>query len=191
MKRQDRRNLSIFVVLMVVLGLTVVLGYQMNSPATTAAVQSAETKPLPKAATANDARIRLDIVENPETDTDVGQKNLFQYGQRRPPAEAARPTVQATTSPRPAETEPRPVTTPPVVTQTPPPPPPIPLKFTGFAVVESSLTAFLSDDSTSKHFNVTAGEVLMGRYRITQISERAVEVEDLQHNRRQTLALQK
>jgi hypothetical protein len=53
------------------------------------------------------------------------------------------------------------------------------------------LTAFITDDATSRHFNVSAGEVLMGRYRITQITDKIVEVEDLQHQRRQTLALQK
>ena len=178
MNRQDRQRLRIFLVLIGVLGLTLVLGYRMNRPPTTAAVQSPETKPAAKAPTASEARIRLDIVESPETAGEIGQKNLFQYGQR-PPA----PVPQ---------TVPPPVITPPVpiVPAGPPPPPPIPLKFTGFAIVNSTLTAFLADDS-SRHFNVTAGEVLMGRYRITQISDRAVEVEDLQYNRRQVLALQK
>jgi len=57
--------------------------------------------------------------------------------------------------------------------------------------MNSSLTAFLTDDSGVKHYNVSAGEVLMGRYRITQITDKAVEVEDIQFNRRQTLGLQK
>jgi hypothetical protein len=57
--------------------------------------------------------------------------------------------------------------------------------------MNSSLTAFLTDESGVKHYNVSAGEVLMGRYRITQITDKSVEVEDIQFNRRQTLALQK
>ena len=187
MSRQDRQKLSIFFVLIVVLGLTLVLGYRMNRPPTTAAVQSAEAKPAAKPPTASDARIRLDIVENPETRGSIGEKNLFQYGQRR-----SAPAPQTLPSDSPSSATPPPAITQPVpiVPPQPPPPPPIPLKFTGFAIVNSSLTAFLADDS-SRHFNVTAGEILMGRYRMTQITDRAVEVEDLQYNRRQTLPLQK
>ena len=170
------------------LALTLVLGYRMNRPATTSAVQSPETKPTTKAPTASDARIRLDIVENPDSAQDIGQKNLFQYGQRRIPSrppgatEEVKPAVPAVTQPVPVVPQ-----TPPL----PPPPPPIPLKFTGFAVLNSSLTAFLADESGLRHYNVSAGEVLMGRYRITQITDKTVEVEDLQFSRRQTLPLQK
>jgi hypothetical protein len=171
-----------------VLGLTVVLGYRMNRPPSTAAVQSEEPAPAAEPTPASDARIRLDIVENPDTDANVGQKNLFQYGQRR-----AAPTVVPPPGPGGPLTNapPQVIAQPaPIVPAGPPPPPPIPLRFTGFAVVNSSLTAFLSDDS-SRNFIVNAGEVLLGRYRITQITDRAVEVEDLQYNRRQMLALQK
>ena len=52
------------------------------------------------------------------------------------------------------------------------------------------MTAFLTDDA-SRHYNVSAGEILMGRYRITQLSPTFVEVEDIETNRRQTLPLLK
>jgi len=189
MSRRDRQRLSIFVVLFGVLVLTLVLGYRMNRPPTTAAVQTPETKPATKIPAASDARIRLDIVENPDNSADIGQKNLFQYGQRREPSRPVSPGAAAAAKPPvPVVTQPTPVVPPPVV---PPPPPPIPFRFSGFAVMNSSLTAFLTDESGVKHYNVSAGEVLMGRYRITQITDRAVEVEDIQLNRRQTLALQK
>ena len=187
MTRHDRQRLSIFLVLIVVLGLTLVLGYRMNRPPTTAAVQTPETRQASKAPTASDARIRLDIVENPEKQGDIGQRNLFQYGQRRPAPQTIPPAPQNTAPALPPAAS----QAPPIVPAGPPPPPPIPLKFTGFAVVSSSLTAFLTDDAATRHFNVTAGEVLMGRYRITQITDKVVEVEDLQFNRRQVLALQK
>jgi hypothetical protein len=190
MSRRDRQRLSIFFVLIVVLALTLVLGYRMNSPAPASAVQSPETKPATKAPTANDARIRLDIVENPDTAQDIGQKNLFQYGERRVPSRPGpdRPP-QEVKPPVPPVTQPVPVV--PQTPPPPPPPPPIPLKFTGFAVLNSSLTAFLTDDAGLRHYNVSTGEVLMGRYRITQISDKTVEVEDLQLSRRQSLPLQK
>jgi len=190
MSRRDRQRLSIFVVLIGVLVLTLVLGYRMNRPPTTAAVQTPETKPATKAPAASDARIRLDIVENPDNAANSGQKNLFQYGQRRDPS---RPIPSGATGaakpPVPVITQPAPVVPPPPAL--PPPPPPIPFRFSGFAVVNSSLTAFLTDEAGVKHYNVSAGEVLMGRYRITQITDKAVEVEDTQLNRRQMLALQK
>jgi hypothetical protein len=189
MSRRDRQRLSIFFVLIGVLALTLVLGYRMNRPATTAAVQSPEAKPTTKVLVASDARIRLDLVENPDNAADIGQKNLFQYGQRR---EISRPVPPGRTEvakpPVPSVTQPAPVVPPPAG---PPPPPPVPFRFSGFAVMNSSLTAFLTDESGVKHYNVSAGEVLMGRYRITQITDKSVEVEDIQFNRRQTLALQK
>jgi hypothetical protein len=190
MSRRDRQRLSIFVVLIAVLVLTLVLGYRMNSPATTSAVQAPETKPAAKAPTANDARIRLDIVENPDSAQDIGQKNLFQYGERRAPSTpVTRGRTAEVKPPVPVVTQPVPVV--PQTPPPPPPPPPIPLRYTGFAVVSSSLTAFLTDESGVKHYNVSAGEVLMGRYRISQITDKTVEVEDLQFSRRQMLALQK
>jgi hypothetical protein len=58
--------------------------------------------------------------------------------------------------------------------------------------LNSSLTGFLNGRVRSEALhNVSAGEVLMGRYRITQITDKALEIEDLQFNRRQMLALQK
>lgn len=189
MSRRDRQRLSVFFILIGVFVLTLVLGYRMNGPATTAAVQSPETKPTTNALTASDARIRLDIVDNPDSDGNIGQKNLFQYGQRREPSRQVSPGATAAAKPPvPAVTQPVPVVPPPAL---PPPPPPIPFRFTGFALLNSSLTGFLTDESGVKHYNVSAGEVLMGRYRITQITDKALEIEDLQFNRRQTLALQK
>jgi hypothetical protein len=56
--------------------------------------------------------------------------------------------------------------------------------------VNSSLTAFLADDF-ARHYNVTVGEVLMGKYRVSQITDATVEIEDLEASRRQTLPLLK
>jgi hypothetical protein len=188
MKKQDRQRLNILIVLLAVLALTLVLGYRMNQPPSTAAVQTAETKSSPTAPAASDARIRLDLVEKPEASEDIGRHNVFQYRRSAvpavPPESRLSPPV-------------RPNLPPPVVRQPgptgPPPPPPIPLKYQGFAVVNSgtgSFMAFLTDEM-QKHYNVTVGEVLLGRFRITRISDNAVEVEDLEYNRRQTLPLVK
>jgi hypothetical protein len=190
MKKQVRQRLNILIVLVVVFALTLVLGYRMNQPPSTAAVQTGETKSSPTAPAASDARIRLDLVEKPEASQDIGRHNVFQYS--RPAAPPAVPEESRLNPPARPNLPPPPVARPPGPTG-PPPPPPIPLKYQGFAVVNSgtgSFMAFLTDE-TQKHYNVTVGEVLLGRFRITRISDNAVEVEDLEYNRRQTLPLVK
>jgi hypothetical protein len=193
MTKKDRTNLSILIVLLFVLGLTLVLVYRMNQPptATIAAVPTAgAAKPSANPPTANDARIRLDLVEKATDEGGIGKKNLFQYRQAPPPPPA--PPRQGSI----ASALSLPAVNPPaqqVVRSTPPappPPPPITLKYQGFAKSSpDAMTAFLADDT--RHFNVTVGEVLMGRFRIAGITDKSVDVEDLEYNRRQILPLVK
>ena len=200
MSKQDRQKFSILVVLLVVLGMTAVLGYRMNQPPTTAAVQVPETKISANPPAPTDARIRLDLIEKAEgSQEEIGRKNVFQY--QKPPA--SRPPVpgsggSASTTPGPQQPAPPlfglpPTTSGSSASAAPPGPPPIPLKYQGYAVENApggQMTAFLTDDA-SRHYNVTPSEILMGRYRINQISTASVEVEDLETNRRQTLPLLK
>jgi len=189
MTKQDRQKLSILSVLIGVLALTVVLGYRMNQPPTTAAVQPSEPKTSANPPAASDARIRLDLVES-VTEGNIGKRNLFQYQQTPPPVAAS---VSRGAAPPNIRNTPPPQTTFPVQTPRPlgpPQPPPIGLKYQGFAATlapNRGFTAFLSDDS--RHYNVTVGEVLMGRFRIASITDKSVEVEDLEYNRRQILPL--
>ena len=200
MSKQDRQKFSILIVLLVVLGMTAVLGYRMNQPPTTAAVQVPETKISANPPAPTDARIRLDLIEKAEgSQEEIGRKNVFQY--QKPPA--SRPPVPGSggsASTRPGSEQPAPpsVGLPPTTSGSsasaaPPGPPPIPLKYQGYAAESApggQMTAFLTDDA-SRHYNVTPSEILMGRYRINQISTASVEVEDLETNRRQTLPLLK
>ena len=200
MSKQDRQKFSILIVLLVVLGMTAVLGYRMNRPPTTAAVQVPETKTSANPPAPTDARIRLDLIEKAEgSKEEIGRKNVFQY--QKPPA--SRPPVpgssgSASTTPGPQQPAPPlfglpPTTSGSSASAAPPGPPPIPLKYQGYAVENApggQMTAFLTDDA-SRHYNVTPSEILLGRYRINQISTASVEVEDLETNRRQTLPLLK
>ncbi|PYS14153.1 MAG: hypothetical protein DMG17_17405 [Acidobacteria bacterium] len=200
MSKQDRQKFSILMVLLVVLGMTAVLGYRMNQPPTTAAVQVPETKTSANPPAPTDARIRLDLIEKAEgSQEEIGRKNVFQY--QKPPA--SRPPVpgsggSASTTPGPQQPAPPlfglpPTTSGSSASAAPPGPPPIPLKYQGYAAESApggQMTAFLTDDA-SRHYNVTPSEILMGRYRINQISTASVEVEDLETNRRQTLPLLK
>lgn len=195
MTPQDRQRIKILVVLLFVLAVTLTLGYRMNREPIVVNVQAGDAKTSANPAQ-NDARIRIDLVEKPEASENVGRTNLFQY--RQPKAAAPPPGAQQPGAvPAPPGTGPsmsggpmlqRPAGPPP-----PPPPPPIPLKYIGFAVVNSqngSLVAVLGDD-LNRHYNVTVGEVLFGRYRIVRVTDTSVEVEDLEYNRRQTLPLLK
>jgi hypothetical protein len=204
MSKQDRQKFSILIVLLVVLGMTAVLGYRMNQPPTTAAVQVPETKTSANPPAPTDARIRLDLMEKAEgSKEEIGRKNVFQYQKPPAPPAASRPSVpgsggSASTTPGPQQPVPPSVGLPPTASGpsasvAPPGPPPIPLKYQGYAVESApggQMTAFLTDDA-SRHYNVTPSEILMGRYRINQISTASVEVEDLETNRRQTLPLLK
>jgi len=200
MSKQDRQKFSILMVLLIVLGMTAVLGYRMNQPPTTAAVQVPETKTSANPPAPTDARIRLDLIEKAEgSQEEIGRKNVFQY--QKPPA--SRPPVpgsggSASTTPGSEQPAPPSVGLPPTTSGSsasaaPPGPPPIPLKYQGYAAESApggQMTAFLTDDA-SRHYNVMPSEILMGRYRINQISTASVEVEDLETNRRQTLPLLK
>jgi hypothetical protein len=192
MSKQDRQKLSILIVLLVVLGLTVVLGYRMNQPETTNAVQAPAPKTSEKPPTAIDAKLRLDLVEKETGQEDAGRKNPFEYHQTPPPAP---PPTQRGLIPA-ANTGPPELGLPSAQFRpgqvAPPGPPPIPLKYQGYAVSTAPggpFTAFIADDS--RHYNVTVGEVLMGRYRILGISDKTVDVEDLELNRRQSLPIVK
>src|SRR5262249_30227289 len=135
-----------------------------------------------------------DLVDKSAGSQNIGRNNVFQYRQASAPPGSSK--NRSGTS-EPPETAPTASTsTPPVLSRpqppAPPPLPPIPFKYQGFAIIaaNNTLTAFLSDDS-SRHYNVTAGEILMGRYRIVQVSDKSVEVEDVENSRRQTLPLVK
>jgi hypothetical protein len=194
MSKQDRQKLSILVILLAVLALTLVLGYRMNRPAVTAAVQVPESKPSANPPAPTDARIRLDLIEKSESSAEeIGRKNVFQYRQTPAPPSGSRGGSSLATPLPSAPAVIGPAAPGPPATIAPPGPPPIPFKYQGYAVESAPsgpMTAFLTDE-TAHHYNVGLGEVLMGRYRITQISTNSVEVEDTQSNRRQTLPLAK
>ncbi|HEY2380129.1 MAG TPA: hypothetical protein VGK48_03000 [Terriglobia bacterium] len=191
MSKQDRRKLSILVVLLAVLGLILVMGYWMNQPATTAAVQPPETKTSANPPAPSDASIRMNLLDKSEGDADVGRKNIFEYRQPPPP-----PSVQRGLS-SPGSSQPGGFGVPPggirqQAPVAPPGPPPIPLKYQGYLTLDTptgGFTAVIGDDT--RHYNVTVGEVLMGRYRILAITDKVVDVEDLAYNRRQSLPLAK
>ena len=195
MSKQDKQKLSILAVLLGVLTLTIVLGYRMYNPPITATVQAPEqTKTSERPPAPNDAHILLERVGSAEgEDQEVGKRNLFRYREAPPPppvpVQRGGPPKDFVSSPHPPMPTTRPNVSPGPTVVT---PPPINLKYFGFfrtTTPNAGFTAVVGDDS--RHYNVTTGEVLMGRYRIVSITEKTLEVEDLEHKRRQTLQVLK
>jgi hypothetical protein len=184
MSTRERKQLTFLIALLVILGLTLFLAPRVNRLPTASVVQTTQAAPeSTPPPVVSDARIRLDLINKGEN-RDAGRENLFQYRVAPPP-----PVI------RPAGGERDPFAVPPEPTNVtiaptgPPPPPPITLKYQGFARNDAGgqITAFLIDDNG--HYNVKAGEVLMGRYRIIGVTDASVDLQDLQNNRRQTLPL--
>src|SRR5947209_1443146 len=89
MTKPDQQKLRVLVILLIVLGLTLFLGYRMNCTPNPAVVQAEDQKPVATPPIQTDARIRLDLLKKAKPDQDLGKKNLFQYGV--PPAPPAPP----------------------------------------------------------------------------------------------------
>ena len=191
MKVREKKQLTVLIVLLATLGATLVLAPRMNRPSPVSAGPSSETKARIPQAAAIDARIRLDLIDKGNAIADAGRENLFQYRVApATPVPARTPVVLqdpfASTTPRPNSQPTVPAGPPPS-----PPAPPITLRYQGFARdnAQGTITAFLVDDAN--HFNVKTGDVLMGRFRVLEVTAVAVQLEDLQYNRRQNLPLLK
>jgi hypothetical protein len=192
MTKQDRQKISILVVLLAVLAAVVVMVLRMNEPATTTTAAVQETPKISESLPApTDASLRKDLLDKPDNGQEIGKKNIFEYRQAPPPPPAPGPPRGSRT---PFQVNGGGIGASGVPPLTPPPPlpPQIPLKYVGYLTVDApgaGFTAVLSDDS--RHYNVTAGEVLMGRYRVLTISDKIVDVEDLEYKRRQSLPIVK
>src|SRR5262249_62364370 len=149
MSKQDRQKFNILVVLLVVLGMTALLGYRMNQPPTTAAVQVPETKTSTNPPAPTDARIRLDLIEKADASKEeIGRKNVFQY--QKPPASPPgpfRPSAPGSGGsmsmpPGPQQPAPPsagfPTTNGPSPSAAPPGPPPLPPKDQGHALEDAA-----------------------------------------------------
>jgi hypothetical protein len=177
----DNRKRVVLVILVGILAFTLAQAWRSTRTVPVAAdVAEPSSSDIPAAI---EGRIRLDLIRKDHVEN-VGENNLFEYRRDRSPI------VAAPVAPRPV-IQPPPVSQAPVMRPaSPPPPPSIPLRYQGYAVVANgNLTAFLSDDTQT--YSVNAGEIVLGRFRITRITTNSIEIEDLQFRRRQTLPLQR
>ena len=191
MNPNDRQRIKVLVILLAVFAATVWVGRQIyrvpepfaSGPANTANLDDADSS-FARAAVAVD----MEDIHGAQPFDDGDRRNPFDYGPEPPPPPVASAVglegPDSLEGENPADSRPAPAPPP-----SNPPPPPIPFRYSGYATVGPSgeAMALLFDDDQS--FAVVSGEVLMGRYRINELTETFVEVEDLEYGRRQRLPL--
>ena len=185
-----KKKVQILVLLVLVLAATMVHGRRMNRAPNPVVVQADAPKTSAAVQIKGEARIRLDLLGKTALPEDLGRKNLFAYGAKQPPPEAAKPLPPVLPPPGNVVTLPpaQPPGPPPA-----PPPPPIPLKYVGYAYFEPNSKALIATllDDRQQHFLAVEGDVYLGRYRVVRVTDSIVEVEDLEFSRRQSLPLVK
>jgi hypothetical protein len=131
---------------------------------------------------ASDPRLRLDILdESRKIRYEAGGRNIFTME-----AVKIEPTI---VNPRVASTQP--MGPPPLPTPTPPPPPPpIPIKYYGYANKSAEpRKVFLQQQGVEQIFVAGQGDIVARRYRVIQITQNSVTMEDVITGNRQPVPL--
>lgn len=152
-------------------------GTSSAAPPSVSAPAAAQKKAPQVVDTTLDPRLRLDILAASQSKKyEMGGRNIFRM-------EEAKPIEKTITSVRPPMgPEPPPTPTPT------PPPPPINLKFYGFASKPSEpKKVFLADEG--EVFVARLGDIVERKYKVAQINNTSVVIEDVLNNNRQTIPL--
>jgi hypothetical protein len=122
-----------------------------------------------------DPRLRLDILAVSQSKKyEAGGRNIFRMEELNP----LEKTVTSVRGPYTVEMPPTPTPT--------PPPPPIPLKFYGFASKGSDpKRIFLADEG--EVFVARQGDIVERKYKVIQINNTSVIIEDMLNSNRQTI----
>jgi len=122
-----------------------------------------------------DPRLRLDILAASQNKKyEAGGRNIFRMEELKP----ITPAIASVRQPYGPEMPPTPTPT--------PPPPPIPLKFYGFASKGSEAKKiFLADEG--EVFVARQGDIVERKYKVIQINNTSVIIEDMLNSNRQTI----
>ena len=152
-----------------------------NSPSPTSTSAGNQQKKPALTETADngtlDPRLRLDILAASQSKKyEAGGRNIFRM-EEKPPTLAADVRTRPPFGPDPLPTPPPP-----------PPPPPIPLKFYGFASKPTEpKKIFLFDEG--EVFVARQGDIVERKYKVIQINNTSVIIEDVLTSNKQTIAL--
>jgi hypothetical protein len=133
------------------------------------------TSPIQATDSTLDPRLRLDILAASQNKKyEAGGKNIFRMEELKP----VEKTIASVRQPYGPEPPPTPTPT--------PLPPPIPLKFYGFASKSSEpKRIFLADEG--EVFVARQGDIVERKYKVIQINNTSVVIEDMLNSNRQTI----
>jgi hypothetical protein len=133
------------------------------------------TSPIQATDSTLDPRLRLDILAASQNKKyEAGGRNIFRMEELKP----VEKTIASVRQPYGPEPPPTPTPT--------PPPPPIPLKFYGFASKSSEpKRIFLADEG--EVFVARQGDIVERKYKVIQINNTSVVIEDMLNSNRQTI----
>lgn len=154
-------------------------GTSSAAPPSASSTAAAQRKAPPVVDSTLDPRFRRDILEASQSKKYEPGRNIFRM------EEAALPKVEGsvrTAAPKVWTVEAPPTPTPP------PPPPPITLKFYGFASKGNEpKRIFLADQD--EVFLARQGDIVERKYKVAQINNTSVVIEDVLNNNKQTIPL--
>ena len=184
---ENKKQLGIMIVLLAILLLVGIYNFvdfgtsSAASPAPTTSTQGAQSPKKPSAApivdSTLDPRLRTDILAASQNKKyEAGGRNIFRMEE-----------IKIAKVDNPVRTE---IVGPPAPpTPTPPPPPPqIPLKFYGFASKGSEPKRIFLDDE-GEVFVARQGDIVERKYKVIQINNTNVIIEDVLNSNRQTIQL--
>jgi hypothetical protein len=176
---KQKKQVLVFLGLLVVAGLTWFFVYRTSGTATPSAAKAATVKPK-KELPIQDAKIRIDLIEGLES-ADVGQKNIFQYRQKP----VAAPPPSPPQPPRPIIPTGTPTIT--LSPQQPSTPPMKVFKYEGLSISPPKSGRMIASITEGNNtYTVELGECVMGQYCVRRLTETEIEIEDTQLKQRRS-----
>src|SRR5947209_11350812 len=146
-------------------------------PSTSSSTPASQRKGPPVVDSTLDPRVRVDILDASQRVQYEAGRNIFRMEEPKIEKTIADVRTRPTMGP---EQEPTPTPT--------PPPPPITLKFYGFASKSNEpKKIFLADQD--EVFLARQGDIVERKYKVAQINNTSVVIEDMLNNNRQTIPL--
>ena len=187
---ENKKQLRIMIVLLAILLLVGIYNFvdfgtsSANTPAAAPATSTQTTQATRKSTSPTqltdstlDPRLWLDkLAASQNVKYEAGGRNIF----RMEEVKQVEKTIASVRQPYGPEPPPTPTPT--------PPPPPIPLKFYGFASKPTEPKRIFLDDE-GEVFVARQGDIVERKYKVIQINNTSVIIEDVLYNNRQTIQL--
>jgi hypothetical protein len=183
---ENKKQVRLMIALLIIAALVLIYSFRnfgtssAAPPSASSAATTAQRKTPPVVDSTLDPRLRVDILAASQSKKYEPGRNIFRMEEAPIPSVAG--SVRTGAAPKIWTVE-----APPTPTPT-PPPPPINLKFYGFASKGNEpKRIFLSDQD--EVFLARQGDIVERKYKVTQINNTSVVIEDVLNNNRQTIPL--